>query len=384
MNFLEVNKILVIKLRQIGDVLLSVPVFRALREKFPQAHIAALVNSGTEEVLSGNTLIDEVIVFNRNIKKMNPLQKCLQEFFFIRNIRKQGFALTVDLTSGDRAAIISFLSGARYRLAHDPGRFGFWGKNHLYTHVAPKDGNQHIVLQNLDLVRQFDINTNNLTVDYYIPEEARLFVIKLFEDNKIREKDTVVHVHPTSRWLFKCWKDESMAAVISWLMEQGVKVIVTSAPDQKEIDRARKILSLAPPLPRPDPHLLDLCGQTNLKQLAAISAGADLFLGVDSAPMHIAAAVGTPVLALFGPSHVYRWAPWSNDASFPRTREDFAQHYKNGCYHLGNHVIVQRQWDCFPCGKAGCNGSKRSDCIEDISVIEVEELLNDMIVKKKR
>jgi len=382
MNFQGINKILVIKLRHIGDVLLSVPVFRALRENFPQAHIAALVNAGTEEVLTGNPLIGEVIVFNRNIKKMNPLQRCLQELFFIRNIRKQGFALTVDLTSGDRAGIISFLSGAKYRLAYNPDPGGFWGKKYLYTHFAQKDGNQHMVLQNLDVVRQFGINTNNLAVDLFIPEEARFFVIKLFEDNNISERDTVVHVHPTSRWLFKCWKDESMAEVITWLMEQGIKVIMTSSPDQKEIERAREILSLVAHLAMPPPHLLDLCGRTNLKQLAAVSAAADLFLGVDSAPMHIAAAVGTPVIALFGPSHAYRWAPWSNDVSFPRTREDFAQHYRNGNYYLGNHVIVQRQWECFPCGKDGCNGSKISKCIEDISAQEVKKLLLEKLPKK--
>src|SRR4030042_5786088 len=110
-NFINVKKILVIKLRHIGDVLLTVPVFRALRENFPDAYIAALVNSGTEDVLSGNPLIDEIIIFDRNIKKMNPLQKYTKELSFLKRIRIKRFDMVVDLTSGDRAALISFASG---------------------------------------------------------------------------------------------------------------------------------------------------------------------------------------------------------------------------------------------------------------------------------
>ena len=109
-NFRNVKKILVIKLRHIGDVLLAVPVFRALRESFPNAYIAALVNSGTEDVLSGNPLIDEIFIFNRNIKKMNTAMRYIKELSFLKQIRMKRFDMTVDLTSGDRAAIVSLLS----------------------------------------------------------------------------------------------------------------------------------------------------------------------------------------------------------------------------------------------------------------------------------
>jgi len=84
MNFQGVRKVLVIKLRHIGDVLLTVPVFRALREHFPNAHIAALVNSGTEEVLRGNPLIDEILLFERKIKELSPLKLYLKEIQFLK------------------------------------------------------------------------------------------------------------------------------------------------------------------------------------------------------------------------------------------------------------------------------------------------------------
>ena len=186
LNFTNIKKILVIKLRHIGDVLLTVPVYRALRENFPDAHISALVNSGTEEMLSGNPLIDEIIIFDRNIKKLNSVQKYIKESSFIKAIRMKRFDMVVDLTSGDRAAIISFASGARYRIAYDPKKSGFWGKRYLYTHLAIKDSHsKHVVLRNLDVIRQFGIDTKNTNVDFFIPEDAKFFANKILEENKI-------------------------------------------------------------------------------------------------------------------------------------------------------------------------------------------------------
>ncbi|MBI5188682.1 MAG: putative lipopolysaccharide heptosyltransferase III, partial [Nitrospirae bacterium] len=312
MNFRGIEKILVIKLRHIGDVLLAVPVFRALRENFPQAHIAALINSGTEDVLTGNPFINEIIVFDRSVKKLSLSRRLWEESIFLRGIKNKHFDMTVDLTGGDRPAIISFISGARYRLGYVTRKKN-WLKKNIYTHLVRKNGSQHIVMQNLDVVKQFGISTDNLHIDFFVPEEARSFVRRIFRENNIKDSDTVVHVHPTSRWLFKCWKDEYMAEVINWLIEHGIKVIVTSAPGKRETEKAKRILSLIPSrITHHASRLIDLCGKTTIKQLAAISRASDLFIGVDSAPMHIAAAVGTPVIALFGPTKENRWGPWGN------------------------------------------------------------------------
>ena len=114
--FSNIDSILVIKLRHIGDVLLTVPVFRALKETFPGVRISALVNTGTEEVLKGNPLVDEIIVVDRKIKLLSPGSRLSKELCFLRAISKKKFDMTVDLTGGDRAAVLSFASGARYRI----------------------------------------------------------------------------------------------------------------------------------------------------------------------------------------------------------------------------------------------------------------------------
>jgi len=421
MNFSNIKNILVVKLRHIGDVLLSIPVFRALRETFPEAHIAALVNSGTEEVLEANPLINEIIVLDRRIKKMNLPQKYMREVSFLKMIRSKSFDMTVDLTGGDRAAIISFLSGAPYRLAND-FKGGFPGKKYLYTHLAARNDNQHTVFQNLDTVRQSGINTDNLSVDISISEDAKQLAKNIIESRNKDKGAAMVHVHPTSRWLFKCWKDELMAEVISWLLKQGAKVIVTSAPEKRELEKAKRILSLVSYQPSANqgdcpgftgeavesglsPQLIDLCGKTSIKQLAAISEASDLFLGVDSAPMHIAAAVGTPVVALFGPSGAFHWGPWGNESSsgdcprftdttpcFPLNKGgikggcriiqwegETPYSKRNGIQTFGIHTVIQRDWDCIPCGKDGCKGTKISRCLEEIKTEEVISILKNKL-----
>jgi heptosyltransferase-3 len=359
-EFKNIKKILVIKLRHIGDVLLTVPTFKALRENFPDAHIAALVELGTEEVLTGNHLINEIITFDRKIKSKNLIQKFYLEMSFFFKIRAMKFDMTVDLTGGDRPAVISLGSGAKYRFANIPGRKRFPNKKYFFTHLSERNSKQHMLLQNLAIVGNFGITTKNLKIDFHIPEKDLTFIKQLFDANNIKSSDTIVHIHPTSRWLFKCWKDEYVANLISRLIKEGIKVIMTSSPDKKEIEKAEKILTFVPSdNNKLSPNLISLCGKTNIKQLGAISRASDLFFGVDSAPMHIAAAIGTPVVALFGPTGDYNWRPWhySKDAKNP-------------------HVVLKRSWDCVPCGQDGCNGTKISNCLEDITPVEVWDLIN--------
>jgi heptosyltransferase-3 len=346
-EFKDVKNILVIKLRHIGDVLLTIPVFRALRESFPDARITALVNSGTQDVLSGHPLIDEIIVFERTTKALPLISRLNRELSFMNLVHSKHFDMAVDLTSGDRAAILAVASGARYRLAYDPEGSGFVGKRYLYTHRTHKDGSRHMVLQNLDVVRKFGITTEDLTVDFFVPDDAKEFARNVFKKHSINESDTVIHIHPTSRWLFKCWKDEYMADVINSLLGKGVKVILTSSPAEKEMEKTKRIIWMVDDRAR----IVDLCGRTTIKQLAAVSERASLFLGVDSAPMHIAAAVNTPVVALFGPTGEAEWGPW------------------------GEHTLITKKMRCISCEKGICDGVKVRKCLEAISAEEVIEAI---------
>jgi heptosyltransferase-3 len=298
-----IRGVLIIKLRHIGDVLLTVPTIRAVRERFPSAHVAALVTPGTEAMLTGNPCVDEVIAPPR-VEGVSIGRRLGREWAFLREIRARRFDFTIDLTSGDRAAILAWVSGARVRLAFDT-HAGMWGKRRLWTHRVPGPTyNRHTVLQNLELLEAVGITTTDRRVDLHWAPEDDAVVDRWWREWGIAPGEPVVHVHPTSRWLFKCWTEEGTAAVVDALANRGLRVVVTSGPARYEIEKAERMLARCSRRP------LTLLGQTTLKQLAALSARCTLFFGIDSAPMHMAAAVGTPVVAIMWSGSVLHWRPW--------------------------------------------------------------------------
>jgi heptosyltransferase-3 len=167
-----------------------------------------------------------------------------------------------------------------------------------------------------------------------------------------------------------------MAEIIRWLLGKGFIVAVTSSSEPYELGKTRGILSMV----GLHAGLVDLSGATTIKQLAAISEIADLFFGVDSAPMHIAASVGTPVVALFGPSGAFNWGPWDNVES-KKLKGSFTGPYsaRNGIQEFGIHTVIQEGRQCVPCGSDGCNGSKISDCLEDIKPADVKDILSEQL-----
>jgi heptosyltransferase-3 len=150
-------------------------------------------------------------------------------------------------------------------------------------------------------------------------------------------------VHPGSRWMFKAWTVEGNARVVDHLAARGLAVVLTAAPDAQETRFSDEILRHT----RVD--CIDLRGRLTLEELGAVIRQARLFVGVDSVPMHIAAAVDTPGVALFGPSSDIEWKPWSDAVQ----------------------VVASRDFPCRPCGIDGCGGSKRSDCLATLPAGQV-------------
>jgi heptosyltransferase-3 len=160
-----------------------------------------------------------------------------------------------------------------------------------------------------------------------------------------------IHLHPASRWSFKCWPAQRNAALVDRLIERGERVVITAAPDESERRFVADIVArcAVPPI--------DLSGRLTLKELAALTAQARLFIGVDSAPMHMAAAMGTPVVALFGPSGPDQWGPWTARA----------------------RVVGSARHPCRPCGIDGCGGSKVSDCLVTLPEAAVLEAVDALL-----
>jgi heptosyltransferase-3 len=343
----NIHRILVIKLRHIGDVLLATPTLGALKRAMPHAIITAVVPAGTEDMLTLNPSVDYVLPHEKG-------RGALYEIGFIRMVRNGRFDLAINMTEGDRGAIMAFLSGARIRIGMDPvKKNGFIGKRHVFTHlVKPAYDGRHRAVMDMDVLAPLGIPAGEPIVELYTSAADDQYVERLLADNGIGPDTPVACVHPASRWRFKCWRNEAVAEVIDHLDGMGIKVALTSAPDRVEMQMTRDIIALA------RSHPVDLSGRLTLKGLAALLKRSCLFFGVDTAPMHMAAAVGTPVVALFGPSDWRIWGPLTDKAVVIKKDEEFR---------------------CAPCKRDGCEGSKRSRCLEVISVEEALAAIHESV-----
>jgi heptosyltransferase-3 len=174
-------------------------------------------------------------------------------------------------------------------------------------------------------------------------------------------------VQPTSRWKFKCWTEEGMAGVVAHLSRKGVFPVVTSGPDPAEIAQANRVADSS------GSPCASLAGNLSLKELGAGIASARVFVGVDSAPMHIAAAVGTPVVALFGPTGAFNWAPWEG-IDWGYTAENPA-----GTRRVGRHTVVQQEPERPLPGNDGRGGTGKGICMEEITLEQVVDEIDRIL-----
>lgn len=367
-SLLERNtrSVVVFKQRHIGDVLLSTPVFRALRVAFPSARIAAVVNEGTEEMLSGNPDIDRVVIFRRSSRNRGGMARLREEARFLSEIRSCRPDLAVQLTEGDRGAILSLLSGARYRAGVAPARAGLFGKERIFTHLCPKPPPyRHAVLRDLDILTAAGIPPADLSLRFVFSPRDREEAMRKAKGAGLPENGAFAVIQPTSRWTFKCWTDVGMAGIAAFLARKGIFPVMTSGPAPEEAAMAERILGMS------GVEGALLAGSLSLKELGALVGSARLFMGVDSAPMHIAAAVGTPTVALFGPTGAYNWAPWEGiDWGYSPDRPA-------GTRHVGRHVVVQREWGEIRPGKE--EGRKNAG-MEEITLEEVAEAVDRVLL----
>lgn len=342
----EIRRVLVIKLRHHGDVLLTSPVFSVLAQALPQAELDALVYEDTREMLSLHPAIHEVLGVGRNWKRLGLTAQLRQEWRLLQALRARRYDLIVHLTEHWRGAWLCRLLKPRWSVGPAMRQRGKrWKRafSHRYDH--PKNALRHVVEANLDALRRIGIQPGAAERQLsLVPGAAAVQRIQEWRQQQGLADQTFIHIHPASRWFFKCWSTDGMAALVARLQAAGWPVVLSAAPDAAELALVEAIQTGLARLGAPAAH--SLAGQLQLKELAALTAQARLFIGVDSAPMHMAAAVGTPVVALFGPSGERQWGPWG----------------------VPMRVVSSTRHPCRPCGIDGCGGGKVSDCLMSLGV----------------
>ena len=342
---------MVIKLRHHGDVLLTSPVFSVLKHAAPACEIDALVYADTASMLADHPAIHRLHCIDRDWKRLGPFAQARAEWGLIQTLREQGYDLVIHLTEHRRGAWLVRLIGPRWSVAPRQ-KSKFWRKS--FTHFTPwaSHPRRHTVETQLDALRRLGIQPTEADKRLVLVpgRAAESRVATLLNEHGLADRP-FVHLHPASRWLFKCWSNDKVAQLADALAARGLAVVLTAAPDPQEQALVAAIRGAM------QSTAIDLSGRLSLKELAALTARAKLFVGVDSAPMHIAAAMGTPTVALFGPSGDLEWGPW----------------------HVPHRIITSQEHPCRPCGQDGCGGSKISECLTTLPVERVLAACDELL-----
>jgi heptosyltransferase-3 len=307
-KIIKINRILVIKLQHHGDMLLTTPVISTLASHYPEAKIDILLYQETSAMLENSTEIYHIFSIDRAWKQLGTRKKLLHEWRLIKTLRQQHYDLVINLADQWRSAFITRFTGAPVRLALDYPKRQNWKWRLCHTEVVSTDDHEslHTVEQNLSALKPLQLSPIITKVTMSYSENDLQWVEKILSNHKLSEQYIVIQ--PTSRWFFKCWDEKKMAQVITALQQCGQNIVITSGPDQRELEMVDTILSNCPD----KKNILSLAGQLTLPKLAALIDRAKLFIGVDSVPMHMAAALKTPCIALFGPSKLTFWRPWES------------------------------------------------------------------------
>jgi heptosyltransferase-3 len=343
------RRALVIKLGHIGDVLVSTPVFTALKEAYPGLSTTALVEQGTQAMVQNSPYVDQVLTLER---PESALSASLAGLKLLARLRRGRFDLAIDLSGGDRGAFLAFMSGASQRVGFQPRKPHVRARA-FHLLADPKGTQNHQVETLLRPLRLLGIEPRDQALKLFPSPQAQEQARALLAEHGLKARGYAL-VHPTSRWMFKTWTPAGNARVIRHLLDSGLKVVLSAAPAAKELEflgQVRQALGSTE-------GLVDLGGRLDLSLLAALLAPARVFFGVDSAPMHMAAALGVPVAVLFGPSGEKMWGPWQ----------------------VASEVLTLPM-DCRPCGRDGCDGSKLSRCLLEIEPDAVCQAIDRLLTR---
>lgn len=297
------QKILIIKMRFHGDMLVTTPVISTLKHQYPNARIDVLLYKDTVPILSENP---EISTLYGIVNKNSGLLSKLRNFFCLtRQLRGNQYDLIINLTDQWIISVLVRFITAKRKISQNfqHRQAGFWKKS--FTDLVDLHGD-NVVTHTLSVLEPLNIHK--------LITKTRLFY-KAEQWENIRQQLHILGVNrqyvviqPTARQLFKCWDNEKFAQVIDALQHRGYFVILTSGPSEEDLNCIMDIAKRCKMKP-----ITELAGKTHFLELGALIKHASLFIGVDSAPGHIAAAVNTPIISLFGATNHIFWRPWSDN-----------------------------------------------------------------------
>ncbi|HPH55007.1 MAG TPA: glycosyltransferase family 9 protein [Smithella sp.] len=345
-----VRKVLLIQLGDIGDVVWTTPSIRAVKNSVPNAKVFVLVKEGFGGLLEADPSIEQV--FEVKSYRGNLFQQAAGHLSFLRELRAKRFDLVVDLRLGDRGAFMAFATGAPMRVTlHHPGGVPFW-RNYLFTHGAvPWSAvyTRGAVAQSLGILKVLGIDTDDHIPRLWIADTIKRRIREILVREKVEGCTQWITINPFSRWSYKEWNSDKWIEIINWLSKDfAIPVIVIGSAEEQP--KAEALIR------RCETGIFNFAGKTTLAELTGLLGQSLLHIGVDSAAPHIAAAVGTPTMTIYGPSSWKEWAPVGKD-----------------------HCVIASDMDCVPCFKKGCDNSGHSRCLETLTVDQVKNAIRETV-----
>ena len=356
------DRILIVATRQIGDVLLTTPLIRATRERWPGARIDVLGLRGTLGMLRGNPDVAELI----DAPSGGDWRAAMA---FARGLWRR-YDLALVTQESDRAHLSGWIA-ARVRAGLVPERASTsWWKRRLLAHavtIAGDRGEVHTADEKLALLAPWRRSADGPAPDVVAPAGAAL--PPAFE-RLLRARFVVVQV--PSMWRYKQWPVAHFKVLVDALLKDDLQVVLTGSGAAGDLAKVAEVLTLGG-----GPGLLNAAGVLDLNQLTTLLRRALVYVGPDTSVTHLAAAVQVPMVALYGPSNPLRWGP------LPARRSAVAPYVRRSLepQRDGRVILMQGPGGCVPCGRAGCEDHRdsRSDCLEGITpeavIAEVRRLL---------
>jgi heptosyltransferase-3 len=358
----DLRSVLVVCTRRIGDVLLATPVVRSLKRAYPDAAIDMLVFEETQAVVSANPDIRRIWTIAER-PEIGPHLALLRSLW-----RRYDFAVSV--LAGDRPTFHAWVAG-RHRVGTLlPDRKSWWKRRLLDEWISFDNLNTHTVAMNLRLLASLKIEPFGTPVVSWGRKDEES-IHDLFPGMNGSPRYAVLHVSP--KFAYKTWTAAGWVALGRWLTDHGMTVVVTGGVSDQQASCEQVIQGL--------PGAVNLVGRVTLPALGYLLSRAAVYVGTDTAVSHMAAAVGTPTVALFGPSNPVKWGPWPKD--FPVTAQ--SPWKTHGSQRLGNVYLLQGEGDCVPCLGEGCDRhiNSLSECLQQLTVNRVIQAVETMLGERE-
>jgi len=336
--------ILIVKLSAIGDVIHTLPALNTIRNYYPNANITWLVEEDAASLVQGHKALDRVLVSKRKrwlkaLRSLSFLNTIKEVYGFIKALRDTRYDMILDFQALLKSGILIAIARGRRKIGFGKG---LEHMEHSYIFLNERipavDMEIHALSRGMMLLNAVGIPTNE--VEYKLPmsDHDRKKIDELMKQHGINDEKSLIAINPVAKWETKLWPKKQFAELADMLIGQyDMKIVFTGGIKDYSIIQAITSSMKG--------RAINFAGKTTLTELAALYEKAALVVSTDTGPMHLAAAVGTPVVALFGPT-----APW-----------------RTGPYGTG-HQVIKAELECSPCFKRQC---ETTDCMYQISVDQV-------------